>query len=66
MTKHPLPLSNTHMLGLRIVKGEQGQYRWFRDGSLPVLRDKANMFSLEEVSWATSSGGLAEVSMLLQ
>ena len=48
-TKDPVPLTNARVLGLKVVKGQDGQYRWFRDGVVPSLEEastKRELFSV--------------------
>ena len=40
ISKDPVPLDNTRVLGLRVVKDDQGVLRWSRDGDIPALSDK--------------------------
>lgn len=40
ISKDPVPLDNTRVLGLRVVKDDHGVFRWSRDGDIPVLSDK--------------------------
>lgn len=47
--KDPVSLANSRVLGLRVVKGQDNRFKWFRDGKLPVLSDaptKRELFSV--------------------
>lgn len=47
--KEPVPLNDTRVLGLRVVKDDRGIFRWARDGDLPVLSKqptKRELFSV--------------------
>jgi transposase InsO family protein len=49
VTMDPVPLADTRVLGLRVVKDEQGLHQWTRDGDLPVLSNqptKRELFSV--------------------
>ncbi|XP_067942947.1 uncharacterized protein [Watersipora subatra] len=38
-TKEPVPLTNSHVLGLRVIKDPDNQYKWYRDGVVPILQE---------------------------
>ena len=48
MTKDPVPLTDTRVLGLRVAEDESGQLVWRRDGGIPALAQtvtKRELFS---------------------
>ncbi|XP_067939562.1 uncharacterized protein [Watersipora subatra] len=48
-TKEPVPLTNSRVLGLRVIKNPDNQYKWYRDGVVPILQEiptKCELFSV--------------------
>ncbi|XP_067930494.1 uncharacterized protein [Watersipora subatra] len=47
--KEPVPLTNSRVLGLRVIKDPDSQYKWYRDGEVPILQEiptKRELFSV--------------------